>query len=255
MLKRTGKMAARTPVELPASLFRAMLAMNDRAATPEAPFEPTQDGIAELAPLAPTEGSLPTEAEHEPANPEQLPEALPPTLEDRLRHLEDQVAVIQDTRRLEDRITERVARRLERKQANATVKAPVAAVAEPSKPPPVASIAPPPELPPVVVLEGKGGRQTWLIVDIFTEFRAMLRMFLDGRYRLFYMNWQTKVYPPLLLATMVFSWLTISAIPIVGPALDKIAELILAFFLYKVLSREASRYREISPQMKPFGHT
>jgi hypothetical protein len=229
-----------------------MLAMNDRAATPEAPPEPTQDGTAERAPLAPADESLPAESVHEPAGPEQLPEALPPTLEDRLRHLEDQVAIIQDTRRLEDRITERVARRLERKQANAAVKAPVAAVAEPSKPPPVASIAPPPELPPVVVLEGKGGRQTWLIVDIFTEFRAMLRMFLDGRYRLFYMTWQTKVYAPLLLGLMAMSCLMLSGF--VGTVLDKIAELILAFFLYKVLSREACRYREISPQMRPFGH-
>src|SRR5262249_41901156 len=112
-----------------------MLAMNDRAATPEAPPEPTQDGIAERAPLAPAGESVPAETVREPAGPEQLPEALPPTVEDRLRHLEDQVAVIQDTRRLEDRITERLARRLEPRQANSAIKAAVAAIAEPSKPP------------------------------------------------------------------------------------------------------------------------
>jgi hypothetical protein len=228
-----------------------MLEMNDRAATPDAPAEPS-DG--EAANAAPAEVNAPSEPMLAPEAPQQLPEAVPPTLEDRVRHLEDQVGVLQDTRRLEDRVTERVARRLERKQSSAAIKAPFAAVAEPSKPAPLASIAPPPEVPPVVVVEGKGGRQRWLIWDIFTEFRSMLRMFLDGRYRLFYMTWQTKVYPPLLLAMMVFSWLTISAIPIVGTALDKIAELILAFFLYKVLSREACRYREISPQMRPFGH-
>ena len=219
--------------------------MNDRASIPDALREPTPEERTAADAPALAEANGPTAAP---------PEAVPPTLEDRVRHLEDQVAVIHDTRRLEDRITERVSRRLERKQSNTAIKAPVAAVAEPSKPLPVASIAPSPELPPVVVLEGKGGRQPWLIVDIYTEFRSMLRMFLDGRYRLFYMNWQTKVYPPLLLATMAFSWLTITAIPLVGLALDKIVELILAFFLYKVLSREASRYREISPHMKPFGY-
>src|SRR5262249_43593756 len=161
-------------------------------------------GIAERAPLAPAGESVPAETVREPAGPEQLPEALPPTVEDRLRHLEDQVAVIQDTPRLEDKNTQRLAPPRERRPAQSALKAPVAAAGGPSKPPPVASIAPPPELPPIVVLEGQGGRQTWLIVDIFTEFRAVVRMFLDGRYRLFYMNWQTKVYPPLLLATMVF---------------------------------------------------
>jgi len=228
--------------------------MNDRTAVPDA-IEEQCNG--EGAQPAPAEQKVLPDPALAPASREPAPEAVPPTLEDRVRHLEDQVGSLHDTRRLEDRVAERVVRRLERKQANSAIKASLAAVvpvAQPGKPPPVASIAPPPEMPPVVVVEGKGHRPSWLIVDIFTEFRSMLRMFLDGRYRLFYMNWQTKVYPPLLLATMVFSWLTISAIPIVGPALDKIAELVLAFFLYKVLSREACRYREISPQMKPFGH-
>ena len=42
--------------------------------------------------------------------------------------------------------------------------------------------------------------------------------------------------------------------PIVGTAFDKTAELLLAFFLYKVLSREASRYKEIEPQIKNAGY-
>lgn len=226
--------------------------MNDRAATPDVSSEPTHEEVAE-APLSqlPEAPSL-----HEPllesADAGKPPDALPPTIEDRVRQLEDRVAVLQDTRKLEDRVTERVARRMERKQSSTAIKAPVATIAEPTKPPLAA--AAPPELPPVIVVEGKAAHQPWLIVDIFTEFRAMVRMFLDTRYRVFYMTWQTKVYPPVLLGLMVLSWLMISGIPFVGTALDKIVELILAFFLYKVLSREACRYREISPQIKGPGY-
>jgi hypothetical protein len=229
--------------------------MKDRAATPDAPIELTRDQAPETAPPAPAEDGATSEPALDPASQVSPPVAVPPpALEERVQRLEEQVAVLQDTHKVEDRITERLARRMERKLTNPAIQPPVAAIAQPSRPPPVAAIAPPPELPPVIVLEGKGVRQSWLFLDIYTEFRAMLGMFLDPRYRVFYMTWQTKVYPPLLLACMVLTWLTISSIPIVGPVLEKVAELVLAFFLYKVLSREAWRYREIRSQMKPFGH-
>ena len=228
--------------------------MNDRAATPDAPPEPSQQEVAEPAPSAPAEDGMPPELPVEAVPSVPLPGAIPPTLEDRVRQLEDKVAVLEDTRKLEERVTERVARRIERKQANTAIKAPLASIAEPPKPAvPVASVAPL-SPPPVMLPETRSGRQPWLIADIFIEFRAMVRMFFDGRYRLFYMTWQTKVYPPLLIGLMVLSWLTINHIPFVGFVLDKIAELLLAFFLYKVLSREATRYREISPQIRGAGH-
>jgi hypothetical protein len=221
-------------------------AVNDRAASPDAPPEPPPDEVAETCVKeSPADEPMLESVAHENA-----PPVLAPSLEDRVGQLEDRVASLQDMRKLEDRVTERVSRRLERKQANPAIKAPVAAVAEPSKPPPVAAIAPPPDLPQIVVIEGKTGRQPWLIVDIFTEFRAMLQMFLDARYRVFYMTWQTKLYPALLLGLIVVSGFTISNIPLVGPVMDRLAELVIAFFLYKVLSREANRYKEIGPQIR-----
>jgi hypothetical protein len=74
----------------------------------------------------------------------------------------------------------------------------------------------------------------------------MFRMFFDRRYRL---TWQTKLYPPLLIVLMVLSWWMVGSIPIVGTWLDKIVALVLAFLLYKVLSREAHRYREVCPHL------
>jgi hypothetical protein len=228
--------------------------MNDRAATPDAPAEPTHEEVAEPTPLALAEDGLPLNPALEPTTCETPPEAIPPTLEDRVRQLENKMAMLEDTRKLEERVAERVVRRIERKQANIAIKAPVATIAEPSKPAAAVGVVAPREPPPIVLPESRSRRQPWLIADIFSEFRAMLRMFLDGRYRLFYMTWQTKVYPPLLIGLMVLSWLTINQIPVVGFVMDKIAELMLAFFLYKVLSREATRYRQISPQIKGAGH-
>jgi hypothetical protein len=234
MLEWTKKIA-RTTVQVP-------IAVNDQTATTDALIEPR---IEEAAGTPIADGPALDDAALE--NP---PPALMPTLEDRVRQLEDQVAGLRDSRKLEDRLTERVARRLERKQASTAIKVPLATVAEPTKPPPMAAIAPPPDLPPVVVIEGKSAKQPWLILDIVTEFKAMLQMFLDVRYRVFYMNWQTKAYPLLLLGLIVVSGLTISYIPIVGPVLDRIVELVIAFLLYKVLSREAHRYKEIGPQIR-----
>jgi hypothetical protein len=215
-------------------------AANDHAVRSDISSEQPGEGATPF-PDGPTFASAPSD---------HAPPALTSTLEDRVRQLEDQVVGLQDTRKLEDRLTERVARRLERKQANTAIKVPTAAIAEPTKPPPLAAVAPPPDLAPVVVLEGKTGRQPWLFLDIFSEFQAMLRMFFDLRYRVFYMKWQTKVYPAILLGLIILSGLTISYIPLVGPVLDRIVELIIAFSLYKVLSRETYRYKEIEPQIR-----
>ena len=228
--------------ETAGSIVQVPIAVNEQTATTDAPNEPRiEEPVGTPFTGGPALDTAPLE------DPPARPMA---TLEDRVRQLEEQVAGIQDTRKLEDRVTERVARRLERKQAGTAVKVPIAAIAEPTKPPPLAAIAPPPNLPPVVVIEGKTAKQPWLILDIITEFKAMLQMFLDVRYRVFYMNWQTKAYPLLLLSLIVVSGLTISYIPIVGPVLDRIAELVIAFLLYKVLSRESHRYKEIGPQIR-----
>jgi hypothetical protein len=212
--------------------------MNDRAATTDAPSEAIQEEQAVHAPSVPPPEESPT-----PALPS--PGALP--LEDRVRALEEQMTLLRDTRKLEDRIVERMAKRLERKQASAAIKAPVAALADAGKHLlPVAVAAMKAQADAVALAETKAGKQPWLVVDCYTEFRSMFRMFFDRRYRL---TWQTKLYPPLLILLMVLSWWMVGSIPIVGTWLDKIVALVLAFFLYKILSREAQRYREICPHL------
>lgn len=212
--------------------------MNDRAATTDAPTEAIQEEQAGNAPSVPLVDEGPAVA---PPEAEVLP------LEERVRTLEEQMAVLRDTRKLEDRIVERMAKRLERKQANSAIKAPVAALADAGKQLlPVAVAAMKAQADAVALAETKAGKQPWLIVDCYTEFRSMFRMFFDRRYRL---TWQTKLYPPLLIVLMVLSWWMVGSIPIVGLWLDKIVALVLAFFLYKILSREAQRYREVCPHL------
>jgi hypothetical protein len=85
-------------------------------------------------------------------------------------------------------------------------------------------------------------RPPWLIVDILNESKAMVQMFFDIRYRV---GWFTRLFVIILLA-MIFTsglWFPLSYIPWLGTPLDKILDVLLAFLTYKVLSREARRYR------------
>jgi hypothetical protein len=57
---------------------------------------------------------------------------------------------------------------------------------------------------------------------------------------------------PLILAVAIVTswwWVPATSIPIVGTLLDKAVDLVLAFVLFKVLSHEARRYRETSPDV------
>ncbi|MBI1913467.1 MAG: hypothetical protein HYS12_01735 [Planctomycetes bacterium] len=88
--------------------------------------------------------------------------------------------------------------------------------------------------------------QRWLPFELLAEMRVMVRMYLDPRYRL---TWQTRVLPPVFLFGMFLSWLLISGIPVVGFLFDRILDLVLAYMLFKVLMREATRYRMMSPDL------
>ncbi len=179
-------------------------------------------------------------------NPADIPQNGPPpaeTLEQRLRRLEDALANLQDTQSVEQRVVERLSERLQTAAVPGPPPAPSEAFTEPRPLP-----APGLQLPlPLSVpgLPSPGAvQQAWLLFDLWTELRAMLRMFFDRRY---HVAWWTRLTLLVLGPAILLShwWLPLaSLIPIAGPILDKAVDLILAFFLYKSLSREASRYRQ-----------
>jgi hypothetical protein len=95
-----------------------------------------------------------------------------------------------------------------------------------------------------------GVRRTWTLWEVLTELRAMYCMFFDPRYRL---SWFGRLAPLILVGLIVSSWIWVPFhdITAVGWILVKIADVVLAYILFKVLSYEARRYRETAPDLPP----
>jgi hypothetical protein len=189
------------------------------------------------------------------------PDALAPpadALEQRVQRLEDAVAALQDTRPLEDRVVERLSERLGIK--------PPAREPAPREPPPahapafehmisaerrtppspdgLPAPAAPPLPPPPAPAPPLLTRYPWLLFDLLGELRAMVRMFFDVRY---HVAWSTRVTVLILLPLFFTSglWCPLAWVPVVGTVIEKVIDLLLAFCMYKALSREARRYREL----------
>src|SRR5262249_23732180 len=84
----------------------------------------------------------------------------------------------------------------------------------------------------------------WLLFDVLAELRTMLRMFFDIRYRV---AWSTYLVVLVLLPFIITShwWIPLTSFPVVGPLADKVIDLFLALIVFKALSRETRRYREV----------
>jgi hypothetical protein len=223
---------------------------SDRVGAEHGPTEPPNGGLAgALLPFhAPAASGFPA-----------------PPLEERLRRLEDALAQIPDPKQIENSIAQRVAERL-------TTERPV----------PVAQIAPAPTpsaragvtLPTGMILDiGKriltttgntastasasehqesalssGVRRTILFFDMLTEARAIWCMYTDPRYK---MSWAGRLVPLMLAVFLLTSAFLVPGAQItgVGTIIDKLADLIPAFILFKLLSYEARRYRETAPDL------
>jgi hypothetical protein len=156
------------------------------------------------------------------------------SLEQRVQRLEQSVAGLQDTQRLEERIIERVQERLQHGPADHVAAGGPLPQVKDSHPPRegiFVSSTPAPE----------PTRPAWLLVDFLSEARAMVRMFFDWRYRVALSTWIVVV---LMVPMILFSdwWFPLAYLPWVGKYFDKVLDIALAFLAYKALSREARRY-------------
>jgi hypothetical protein len=114
-------------------------------------------------------------------------------------------------------------------------RAPVAPVAQPTPPGRESPIS-------------AGMRWSSFFFDVYAEVRAILRMFVDPRYQ---MSWTSRLVPvglALLLLTSGY-WAPGAMLPGIGTLIDKVIDVPLAFLLFKVLSHEARRYRQTSPDL------
>ncbi|MFN4259265.1 MAG: hypothetical protein ACK4RK_08190 [Gemmataceae bacterium] len=178
-------------------------------------------------------------------------------LEDRVRRLEDAVASVQDTHALEERVVARVAARVARSVAVVTPDSqPLDAVVEAgrhllplaleSARIQVQTIETPPQ--PAPAPRPARGIWSWLPLEMLREMQAILRMFVDPHYRL---SWYARLIPLVLVVAILTSsfWVPFTSIPIFGTLWDKTINLVLAFFLFKILMHEARRYRETFPTL------
>ncbi|MBY0523467.1 MAG: hypothetical protein K2R98_08705 [Gemmataceae bacterium] len=98
-------------------------------------------------------------------------------------------------------------------------------------------------------------RPGWLLFDLMGEAQSILHMYGDPRYRL---TWPGRLIPPALLAMIFTSWIWLPGTSLMmtwmGILYVKVVDLILAFFLFKVLGREAKHYRELIPQYPPISY-
>jgi hypothetical protein len=178
-------------------------------------------------------------------------------LEQRVRRLEDAIAALQDTQLMEDRVVERVRQRVElhHVEQHRPAGGLIVSAARMLMPKHVDDV--PPENPhpdagtPPTDGQTANGTATpppeaaqpgWLVVELYREIRGMVRMLADHRYR---MSWTGKAVPLAAILAAVISWLLISGIPLVGGLLDRAVDLTLILLVYKAMSRELGRYREL----------
>jgi hypothetical protein len=85
-----------------------------------------------------------------------------------------------------------------------------------------------------------------LLVDVCREFLAIFWMFMDRHY---HVSWSTRLLTLILLAAFLTSswWNLLAYFPpqwLIGFILAKLVDLLLAFAMFRVLSREAHQYLE-----------
>jgi hypothetical protein len=179
-----------------------------------------------------------------------LPSA-PDSVELRLRRLEEAVAGLQDTRQMEERVVERVSERLSRNPPDGAHESKsllmnvgrsilpgalgLASDSDDDSFHPRSQTSVPP-------------RRAWWLFEAYDDLRAVMRMYSDHRYRR-HMTWTAFLTPFVFLLCLLLVWFWMpTSIPVLGVGLaflDKVIDLLLAFFAYKILTQELIRYREM----------
>jgi hypothetical protein len=177
-------------------------------------------------------------------------------LEERVRQLEQVVAALQDTRALEERVVERVSTQVKPAQAAGAAESDDLLVQASRHILPAAVSVLADQAAVQAGLPPSTPRQSWILVGAYAELRAIVRLYLDPRFRL---SWQARLGPLILLPAIAFSGLWLPGIAFLntitlnigGTLIEKVVDLLLAYVLFHVLHREATRYRATSPDLPP----
>jgi hypothetical protein len=151
-------------------------------------------------------------------------------LERRVQILESRIALLPDSRQIEERVTERV---------KASMPPPAPPV-NPAKAPGFKDI----EMPiPSVQTVVNTAKATWLIFEMLAELRMLFWTLFDRRY---HVAWITRFITIGLVILILTSqwWVPLAKVDYIGGVLDKIADLLLGLIMFTVLSFETRRYKE-----------
>jgi hypothetical protein len=159
----------------------------------------------------------------------------PTDVEQRLRRLETAVAALQDTQLMEERVAERIAQKTKRSPLNALRDTATVIVDASKALVPTGSASSTSNAPPT-------DKTGWLLIDLWSEVRTFGKMLFDHRYPFSYAG---RFGPVIIACAYVFSWMFLGGI--VGSILERLIDIVLAFVLYKIMSREVQRYRCMFP--------
>lgn len=158
-------------------------------------------------------------------------------LQQRVQALEEAVARLENPellkQRLEDRLEQRITERLRDMPA----------------PPPAPALPPAGSAEVAAAALSWGGRwASWLFVDMWREARTLVTLIFDHRYS---MAWTSRIVVFVCLALILTSHWWLNLVLCGFPWIDGLrgiltacVNLVIAFFLYKALSREVRRYGE-----------
>lgn len=93
-------------------------------------------------------------------------------------------------------------------------------------------------------------RKPWMLVDLLREVGGAARMYLDPRYRV---RRSSQIVVPILLVSFVVNYLmfrfALPAVPVLSDLVERLILIVLAVLLYRVVSKEVARYRQVMAQM------
>ena len=163
-------------------------------------------------------------------------------LEDRIRKLE--ACLAERPAADDDAITERVIARLsvlaaERERDPDGRSMLVLASSGEVPPPPQGAVLHPPTPSPDFA------PRTWFLANLFAELRLIFTMYFDPRYRI---SRTTQFALPGIVLLLIFNYFFFSMwvpIPFLSPVVERLFAVILGILIYKLLTRELARYREV----------
>jgi hypothetical protein len=184
------------------------------------------------------------------AEPEDRSASRDADLDDRIRRLE--TALAERPAPNEDVIADHVIAKLsalaaERERQTGSQGALVLASAVDAPAPPEGAVLRPPGPPPDPT------SRTWFFSNVIAELRLIFSMYFDPRYRI---SRTTQFALPGLVLLLIFNYCLFSLwipIPFLSPVLERLLAVILGILIYKLLTREVIRYREVLAYLARYG--